>query len=178
MKISFRLIPSAGSAFLAVACAHGVITPPSSSSFPELIPRIMKADYDGDRPGLDRLYGDVDVYLRDERVESRVRYWKGYTKWRRAMNGANEATTPPDLADDSALCADEMQRSSTLDPTFVDARVGEMACLGLVLFFDSRHAGNKERIDRLRVLLGDLKETASGNPRYVWAGGWPTSVHR
>lgn len=137
----------------------------------ELIRQILRADYAGDRPALDRLYGEADAFLGDKAVESRVRYWKGFAKWRRAINGANEEITPTNLAADVEIAADELRRSAEMDPGFIDARIGEMQCLGLMLFFDRERVGNDERIARLRTLMGDLKETAADNPRYVWAWG-------
>jgi hypothetical protein len=159
----------AGAALAAalVAAVPGQARP----KLPELIRQIMRADYEGDRAALDRLYGESAAFLGGTQIESRVRYWKGYAKWRRAMNGANETPTPADLAGDSAVCAEEMHRAAVADPAFVDARVGEMACLGLVLFFDRQKAGNDDRIIRLRELLKDLKVSAADNPRYVWAWG-------
>lgn len=136
----------------------------------ELIRQIVTADYVGDRQMLDRLYGEADVFLGDEVVESRVRYWKGFAKWRRAMNGANEAITPTDLADDVEIAVEQLRRSGEIDPEFVDARIGEMQCLGLMLFFDHERVGG-ERIARLRALMNDLEKTAADNPRYVWAWG-------
>lgn len=136
----------------------------------EWISQVVKADYAGDRPMLDRLYGEADAFLGDKAVESRVRYWKGFAKWRRAMNGANETVTPTDLADDVEIAVDQLRRSGDLDPEFIDARIGEMQCIGLMLFFDRKRVGD-ERIARLRALLSDLEKTAADNPRYVWAWG-------
>ncbi|MBI5835762.1 MAG: hypothetical protein HZB25_00830 [Candidatus Eisenbacteria bacterium] len=140
-------------------------------SLPELIGRIAQSDYAGDRKALDRLFGEADRFLGDRDTESRVRYWKGFAKWRRAINGANETPAPTDLASDVVIAAGELRRSGELDSGFVDARIGEMQCLGLVLFFDRGRAGNDARIARLRELMGELKVTAAANPRYVWAWG-------
>ena len=46
----------------------------------ELIRQILRADYAGDRPALDRLYGEADAFLGDKAVESRVRYWN-VSRW-------------------------------------------------------------------------------------------------
>src|SRR5262245_17279774 len=156
-------------ALLAAGCVESKDDPVRKLA--ALIPAIMKADYEGDRASLDRLYGELDAFLGDPRTESRARYWKGYTKWRRAMNGANETPAPADLGADSILCAEEMQKASAADAAFVDAKVGEMACLGLVLFFNQDPGGNEPRIVRLRALMPELKESAAKNPRYWWAWG-------
>jgi len=139
--------------------------------FQSLIQRILRADYTADRQELDRLYRETDSWLGEKAIESRVRYWKGFAKWRRAINGANEKNTPDDLAADCEVAADELRRSGELDPGFIDARIGEMQCLGLILFFDRQRPGNDVHIARLRILMAELKETATDNPRYVWAWG-------
>ena len=171
MRIRSRLAEGVVLAALTLARASRASAQPSPPTLPDLIQQIMTADYEGDRAALDRLYLGVDAFLADEAVESRARYWKAYTKWRRAMNGANETVAPKDLVDDCLLCAEGMQRAAALDPAFVDARIGEMQCLGLVLFFDRQREGNEERMTRLRALAKDLKETAADNPRYLWAWG-------
>jgi len=156
---------------LVTACGSTDPGPTSAEKLEALTRQIMAADYEGDRAALDRLYADTDAFQGDKSLESRARYWKGYTKWRRAMNGANETPTPTDLAADSVLCADEMRRASEADVGFLDARVGEMACLGLSMFFDPQRAADSARVDRLRALFKDLGESAAGHPRYVWAWG-------
>jgi hypothetical protein len=105
------------------------------------------------------------------KVEARVPYWKGFAKWRRAINGANENNIPTDLADDLVIAAGEMKRSSELDAEFIDDQIGEMQCLGLVFFFDQARAGSDERVSRLRKLMNELKESATDNPRSVWVCG-------
>lgn len=132
---------------------------------------IVVADYEGDRAQLDRLYVESDRYLGAPSVQARVHYWRGFAKWRRAINGANETPVPTDLVDDVDLCIAELRRSGELDPSFVDARIGEIACMGLALFFDAARAGAPEFLDRYRMLLADLKVTGVGNPRYVWVWG-------
>lgn len=136
-----------------------------------LMERIIAADYAGDREELDRLFGQAEPYLADPSVSSRVRYWRGFAKWRRAMNGANETPTPGDLAADSALAAEEFRLSGELDPGFVDARIGEFACLGLVFFFDPDRARDAALVERIRTVMNELRDSAKDNPRYVWAWG-------
>ena len=154
-------------AALGAACS----TPPPAAKLEALKTQIMAADYEGDRAALDRLYAETDAFVGDEVLGSRARYWKGYTKWRRVMNGANETPTPADLVADSEACASEMRLASAADPAFVDARVGEMACLGLLMFFEPQRAQDEARLNRLRGLFAELKETAARHPRYVWAWG-------
>jgi len=167
-----RFALAAVAAIFVAACAgHPPIAGGTAQSLPELIQRIVRADYEADRRALDRLYLEADAFLGDPAVESRVRYWKGFAKWRRAINGANETIAPNDLATDAEIAAGEMRRAGDLDPAFPDARIGEMQCLGLVLFFERARLGNDQRVSRLLALMADLRKTAPDNPRFVWAWG-------
>ncbi len=167
-----RFAIAAIAAILIAACAeHPPIAGSTAPSLPRLIQQIVTADYEADRRALDRLYREADAFLGDPAVESRVRYWKGFAKWRRAINGANETIAPNDLAADAEIAAGEMRRAGDLDPAFPDARIGEMQCLGLVLFFERTRAGNDPRMSRLWALMADLRKTAADNPRFVWAWG-------
>lgn len=163
---------AAVAAILIAACATDPpISGSTAHSLPELIQQVVKADYEADRRALDRLYREADGFLGNPAVESRVRYWKGFAKWRRAINGANEPITPDDLAADADIAAGEMRRAGDLDPAFLDARIGEMQCVGLVLYFERARPGNDQRISRLRTLMAELRTTAADNPRFVWAWG-------
>jgi hypothetical protein len=117
-------------AILVATCAGDPPIPGSTAhSLPDLIQQIVKADYEADRRALDRLYREADAFLGDPAVESRVRYWNGFAKWRRAINGANEPIAPNDLAADAEIAAGEMRHAGELDPAFLDARIGEMQCV-------------------------------------------------
>lgn len=144
---------------------------PGRRPLEQCVREIVKADYAGDRRALERLDGELDAFLGDSATESRVRYWKGFARWRRAINGANEKETPPDLAADAEAAARELRRAGELDPAFVDARIGEMQCIGLEFFFDRERARDTTRAARLRALMSDLRASAADHPRYVWAWG-------
>ena len=156
---------------IALAASCSPPGPTQAEKLAALTRQIMVADYEGDRAALDRLYGETNAFLGDKALESRARYWRGYTKWRRAMNGANEKPMPTDLAADSGMCAEEMRLASVADPGFLDARVGEMSCVGISLFFDPPRAADEPRLERLRDLFTLLGQRANGHPRYVWAWG-------
>src|SRR5579864_9376499 len=66
-----------------------------------LVAQIQKADYEGDRAALKRLYGDLAPVPQDnKKLASRVLYWRGFALWRRAFNGFNESTPPKELEED------------------------------------------------------------------------------
>ncbi len=142
-----------------------------AASMEDIMRGIVAADYAGDRAALEALFAQAEPFTADAGVASRAHYWRGFAKWRRAMNGANETPTPTDLAADSATAAEEFRISAELEPAFTDARVGELGCLGLMFFFDPSRAQDAALVDRLRARMVDLRTNAQDNPRYVWVWG-------
>jgi hypothetical protein len=64
-----------------------------------IVKEVMLADYRGDRAALDRLdvvLGELEGQTLGEYRE----YWRGFARWRRALNGFNETPTPADLSAD------------------------------------------------------------------------------
>ena len=43
----------------------------------KIIAQIQRADYEGDRAALKRLYGELQPFVKDQGMASRVRYWRG-----------------------------------------------------------------------------------------------------
>src|SRR5262245_8610878 len=54
-----------------------------------IVAQIQRADYEGDRAAMQRGYDDLKPFLEDQKLASRVRYWRGFARWRRAINGFN-----------------------------------------------------------------------------------------
>ena len=74
----------------------------SRDSIIHIVTQIQRADYEGDRPSLKRLHDELTPIPEDNRLASRVLYWRGFALWRRAINGFNESPTPNDLEEDLA----------------------------------------------------------------------------
>src|SRR5580704_11912159 len=55
-----------------------------------IVIKIQRADYEGDRAALNKLYDELVPFADQPEFASRVRYWRGFAKWRRAINGFNE----------------------------------------------------------------------------------------
>jgi hypothetical protein len=89
-----------------------------------LVAQIQRADYEGNRAALQHLYADLEPFNSDEKLASRVRYWRGFALWRRAINGFNESADPKDLEHDLTQAIAEFKESTAKDPAFVDAKVG------------------------------------------------------
>ena len=117
----------------------------------------------------------VDSYqpfLEDQKLASRIRYWRGFAQWRRAINGFNDAVDPKELARDLKTALDEFKAAIELDPKFVDAKVGIISSLGFLLFADRQdEARKKERIEQILATEKEASSMAPDNPRLIWVHG-------
>lgn len=96
-----------------------------------IVTQIQRADYEGDRAALKRLYGElVPPMAENEEMASPVRYWRGFSVWRRAINGFNDKAVEEDLQQ----AVNEFDEAARKDPGFVDAKVGVLSCLSFLAF--------------------------------------------
>src|SRR6202451_2026401 len=72
----------------------------SRDSIIRIMNQIQRADYEGDRTALKRLHDELTPIPEDNKLTSRVLYWRGFAMWRRAIHGFNETPTPEDLEED------------------------------------------------------------------------------
>jgi len=143
----------------------------------QIVVKIQRADYEGDRAALNRLDGELLPFLDQPAIRARIRYWRGFAKWRRAINGANESPTPTDLVQDLADGEAEFAAALELDPNFVDAKVGAASCAILRLFFEGTFTHTTDTATLRAVmeppgrLLKEAQQMASDNPRLLWVIG-------
>jgi hypothetical protein len=137
-----------------------------------IVAQILRADYEGDRAALQRGFDELKPLLTDKSLASRVRYWRGFAQWRRALNGFNDKVDPKELEQNLKDAIEEFKVAAELDPKFVDAKVGTISCLGF-LFFVKREdeTVRKERRERILALLKEADEMAPNNPRLIWVHG-------
>lgn len=150
---------------------------PSREQAIKIIAQIQRADYEGDRSALDKLFDDLLPFVDKTELASRVRYWRGFAKWRRAINGFNETPLPKDLAEDLTEGESEFDAAIQRDPSFVDAKAGAAACIMNRLFLEGTFS-NVTDLGQLRKILAPasqlLKEAqaaAPENPRLLWVVG-------
>ena len=62
-----------------------------------IVAQIQHADYAGDRAAMQKGYDDLKPFLEDKELASRIRYWRGFAQWRRAINGFNDSVDPKEL---------------------------------------------------------------------------------
>jgi hypothetical protein len=140
-----------------------------------IVERIQRADYEGDRGALLRLFHELTPLrssTQDPAFTSRVRYWQGFSLWRRALNGFNQAVPPVELEHDLELALEEFEAATGHDPGFVDATVGSISCLQNLTFLN-RHdpARVRELVPRFVELFEESAATAAENPRLLWVTG-------
>ena len=137
-----------------------------------IVAQIQRADYEGDRPAMQRGYDALKPFMEDPKLASRIRYWRGFAQWRLAINGFNDAVDPNELEQNLLTALDEFKIAMENDPTFVDAKVGTISCLGFLAFMNRKdRARAKELVGQILPLVKEADELASDNPRLVWVHG-------
>lgn len=148
----------------------------------KIVAQIQRADYEGDRPALRRLYGELAPFADDKEIGSRVQYWRGFALWRRAINGFNETVDPKESAADISQALDAFKSAFAKDPAFVDAKVAAVACLGLQMWMNMKDPARiQEFAAQARPLMQEARAADPDNPRLLWVLGpnlWQTPPER
>lgn len=147
-----------------------------------IVAQIQHADYSGDQAAMQKGYDDLKPFLEDKQLASRIRYWRGFAQWRRAINGFNDSVDPKELEQDLKTALDEFKIATEKDPAFVDAKIGTISCLGYLAFMNRKdQARAKELVGQIIPLLKEAMEMAADNPRLIWVRGpilWNTPTDR
>ena len=137
-----------------------------------IIAQIQRADYEGDRAGMQHGYDELKPFVDDQKLASRIRYWRGFAQWRQAINGFNDAIDPKELEQNLNTALDEFKIAIAKDCTFVDAKVGTISCLGFLAFMNRKdQARAKELVGQILLLVKEADEMAPDNPRLIWVHG-------
>src|ERR1044072_9456562 len=97
-----------------------------------IVSRVKRADYEGDRVMLKRRYDELAQFLENKTLAARVRYWRGFAMWRRAINGFNDAVDPKELEQDLKDALDEFKKVTEKEPGFGEAKIGMVSCISLL----------------------------------------------
>lgn len=161
-------------AVLAIAC-EAVISAAGQSvraTVTTIVAQIQRADYEGNRPELKRLFDELAPFADDKELASRVRYWRGFALWRRALNGFNDAVDRKELEADLNGAIDEFAISAAKDTAFVDAKVGAISCYSNLLYLNQK---DPERVQELLAkatpVAKEAKAADPDNPRLLWVLG-------
>jgi hypothetical protein len=150
---------------------------PSREQVVKIVTQIQRADYEGDRAALNQLYEQLVPFVDEPELASRVRYWRGFAKWRRGINGFNETPTPKDLAEDLTEGESEFDAAIQRDPGFSDAKVGAASCVVVRIFLEGTFSKEKDpqRLKGIMApasqLIKEAKAVAPDNPRLLWVVG-------
>jgi hypothetical protein len=164
----------------------GVAAPSPESarrSMTEIVARIQKADYEGDRKALVRLAAELAPYTVNGPLAFRARYWRGFALWRRALNGFNEkGADPKEIERDLAGAVAEFTDAAE-DPALApDARSAAAACSWSLMYLNREDAElRQEYLTRGVRLIEEAKKAAPDNPRVLWVvggGEWYVPVER
>src|SRR5437667_4622786 len=137
-----------------------------------IVAQIKRADYEGDQAVMQRGYDDLRPFTEDKELASRIRYWRGFAQWRRAINGFNDSVDPKELEQELKTAVDEFKIAMEKDPTFVDAKVGTISCLGFMAFMNRKdQVRAKELVGQILPLVKEADEMAPDNPRLIWVHG-------
>jgi tetratricopeptide (TPR) repeat protein len=182
MRISIRsVLPFVAIAVSSVAFAKDAPDTDRQSAI-KIVTQIQRADYEGDRTALAKLYADLSPFTENKDLASRVNYWRGFALWRRAINGFNETPTPPDLEADLKQAVAEFQQAIAKDPKFTDAKIGAVSSLGYQMFLSGKDtARTRELLAQSSPLLKDAMAADPDNPRLAWIMGpirWNTPPER
>jgi tetratricopeptide (TPR) repeat protein len=145
---------------------------PARAPISRIITQMQRKDYEGDRAALKRSYDDLSVFLKNKNVASRVRYWRGFAMWRRAINGFNDSVDSKELETDLNQALEEFKQSLDADPQFVESKIATISCLGNLIFIhQNEEAKVRELIEQSSPLVKEVQGSAPENPRFLWVLG-------
>jgi hypothetical protein len=144
----------------------------SRDSIIRIVTQIQRADYEGDRPALKRLHDELAPIPEDNKLASRVLYWRGFASWRRAINGFNESPTPIDLEADLTQAVTDFKDAIARDSAFVEPKIGAGSSLGYLMYLNKKDpTRSQELLQQSSPLLKEAMASAPDNPRLLWVLG-------
>lgn len=163
-------------ALFAWALAVSAVAAPAATQCAEeklaaLVAEVRSADYRGDRPALARLdaiLGDLGGRPLGEYRD----YWRGFARWRRALNGFNETPTPPDIADDLDKAIAHFRKSLAQRPDWIEPRIGMVGCGASQLYLAGKDEAKKaELLKEFVPMYQGVQKDGAENPRALWLIG-------
>ena len=171
------LIATAG---LATALSRNTAAEPGDSqktAASALVLQIQRADYEGDRDALKRLHEELSPFEANPAYGVKVRYWRAFALWRRAINGFNDGTPRPELKADLDTALAEFEDAARRDPKFADAKIGALGCLSLIGYILIENGSQMHDTDVQKVMADmrqmrhEVETLAPQNPRLLWVMG-------
>lgn len=148
----------------------------------EIVKKIRRADYEGNRTALREYFEDLDYFTKDEAYASKVLYWRGFAMWRIAVNGFNDSAGPKELELALKTAIKEFDLAASQGFVNPEAKIGAGACQGLLAYLHrDKMPMVKVLVRSARELLHEVEMLAADNPRLLWALGpicWNTPAER
>jgi hypothetical protein len=164
--------------FAVLGCSNNA----ARDSVTRIVSQIQRADYEGNQAAMQKGYDELMPFVESKELASRVRYWRGFAQWRRAINGLNDSVDPKELEQDLKLATDEFKGALAKDPAFVEANIGMISCFGYLAFMNRNDQTRvQEFIGKTLPLVKETKIIARENPRFIWVLGpilWNTPSER
>jgi putative ABC transport system permease protein len=132
-------------AMMALAFAGPGIEAADASRLGELVRGIRSADYRGEREELRRLAARLDE-VKDPRLAAYREYWRGFARWRRALNGFNETPSPADIPEDLESAIRSFRAALGYQPEWIEAKVGVAGCSASLLYLAGNDAKRREAL--------------------------------
>jgi tetratricopeptide (TPR) repeat protein len=170
--------------FLVVVSMSHTQAADARTSAAKIVTQIQRADYEGDRPALKRLYDELAPFADDKAIGAKVRYWRGFAMWRRAFNGFNVSVSQTELEQDLDAALTEFKAAMAVDPAFADAKSAAASCLQNIsyIYLTRKDAArSRELLIESIPLLQQAEATEPENPRVLWVLGpsrWYTPPER
>lgn len=143
----------------------------------QLVVRVQRADYEGDRKALKELYQELSALTGDSTVAAKVGYWRGFALWRRAINGFNDGVGRAELREDLQNAYAAFNDAARKDPSFVEVKIGSLGCLSLIGYLLIEDGGSmrdpdvQQLMSDMRRLRSEVEAVAPENPRLLWVMG-------
>jgi hypothetical protein len=158
--------------FVSLSFAAAIAGNDTREQAARIVAQIQRADYEGDQVAMQRGYDELKPFVEDQKLTSRIRYWRGFAQWRLAINGFNDSVDPKELEKDLKTALDEFKTATEKDPEFVDAKIGTISCLGFLAFMNRKdQVRAKELVAQISPLVKEADEIAPDNPRLIWVHG-------
>jgi tetratricopeptide (TPR) repeat protein len=173
---SLSILSAIAFSFAIFGCSH------ERKAVAQIVSQIQRADYEGNQAAMQKGYDDLAPFVENKKLASRVRYWRGFAQWRRAINGFNDSVDPKELEQDLNLALDEFKEALANDPAFVEADIGRISCFGYLAFmYRKDKPGAQSFFGQALPLVKETKMVAQDNPRFIWVLGpiiWNTPPDR
>jgi hypothetical protein len=155
----------------AIACGGPCDKEKTETQLAAISAAVRSADYRGDRGALEKLDAQL-AKLPDSALDDYRAYWRGFARWRRALNGFNEKPQPGDLEADVRAAVAHFKSALAKRDNWIEARLALVGCYGNLIYLSGNDAEKKQAILAEAIpLFADVRSDTTDNPRVLWILG-------